>query len=74
MISRIHVNQHIIRANSKTGARQAVFSVKRGGKTLRSNSVVIDGPSHLVYSPDKPLKCRAKVWIETTSPVILEGA
>jgi hypothetical protein len=30
------------------------------------------GSSTLVYRPDKPLSCGAKVWIETTSKVILD--
>jgi len=37
-------------------------------KTYKSNeyadSVVINGPSRVVYSPDKPLSCGARVWIE----------
>ena len=30
------------------------------------------GGSRVVYSPDKPLSCGAKVWIETYNPVILD--
>ena len=36
--------------------------------------VEIKGPSKVVYSPDKPLSCGAKVWIETQAEVVvLEG-
>ena len=42
-------------------------------KTYKSNdyahSVDISGPCRVVYSPDKPLSCGAKVWIETESEV-----
>jgi hypothetical protein len=42
-------------------------------KTYKDNTyatrVRIDGPCVVVYSPDKPLSCGAKVWIETDSPV-----
>jgi hypothetical protein len=42
-------------------------------KTYRSNryaqDVVIHGPSCVVYSPDKPLACGARVWIETEAEV-----
>ena len=42
-------------------------------KTYKSNDygheVNILGSSKVVYSPDKPLACGAKVWIETNSPV-----
>ena len=38
-------------------------------KTYKSNTyaseVYISGPCKIVYSPDKPLSCGAKVWIET---------
>ena len=37
-------------------------------KTYKSNeyaaSVRINGPSEVVYSPEKPLSCGARVWIE----------
>jgi hypothetical protein len=26
----------------------------------------------VIYSPDKPLSCGAKVWIETTAPIWAE--
>ena len=36
------------------------------------NEVIIDGPSKVIYSPDKPLSCGARVWIETRSEVTLK--
>ena len=67
---RHHINQHKIRSNSKTGNREDVITVK----TYKSNDYCyeaqIDGPCKVVYSPDKPLSCGAKVWIETESDVI----
>jgi hypothetical protein len=36
-------------------------------------AVTIGGPSHLRYSPNKPLACGAKVWIETTAVVDVDG-
>jgi hypothetical protein len=33
--------------------------------------VVIHGPSRMVYRPTEPLKCGAKLWIETDSDVEL---
>ena len=65
----IHVNQHEIKHNAKHGTRKPVITVK----TYKSNDycfeVEIDGPSKLVYSPDKPLSCGARVWLETYAPV-----
>lgn len=71
MKSIVHVNQHVIRANGKTGARDPVLTVKRGRTNEYAHEVLIDGPCKIVYSPDKPLSCGAKVWIETQSGVQL---
>ena len=69
---RIHINQNIIRRNQKTGERKPVISCKTYKENIYSNSVEILGPSKVVYSPDKPLSCGARVWIETTSEVIID--
>lgn len=67
MKKRIHVNQHTIKQNRKTGDRSPVLS----HKTYKSNDycfgVEINGPCRVIYSPDKPLPCGATVWIETES-------
>jgi len=68
----VHVNQHIIRANHKTGARDPVLTVKQGRTNRYAHEVRIDGPSKVVYSPDKPLSCGARVWIESYYPVELD--
>lgn len=73
-VVRIHVNQHVIRSNQKTGARDPVLTVKRGKSNTRANEVELTGPSKVVYRPDEPLACGAKVWLETTCPVgIVDG-
>ena len=65
----IHVNQHIIKSNAKTGAREATLTCKTYKETRYAHEVVIHGDSKVVYSPDKPLSCGAKVWIETRAEV-----
>jgi hypothetical protein len=67
--TRIHVNQHILRDNRKTGKRNPVLTVKTSKSNRRAHKVKILGPSELVYSPDKPLSCGAVLWIETTAEV-----
>jgi hypothetical protein len=68
----IHVNQHNIRHNSKNpDDPKPVLTVKTYKENRYTNEVTIDGPSKLVYSPDKPLSCGAKVWLETLSNVQL---
>ena len=72
MKKRIHVNQHKIRANGKLSAeeRVPVITVKTYKDNTYCSEVFIDGPCRVVYSPDKPLPCGAKVWIETESEVV----
>lgn len=74
MIKRIHVNQHVIRANKKNGTNDAPLTVKIGKKNYRCHEVHISGPSMLIYSPDKPLSCGAKCWIETEAELLLCNA
>ena len=63
---------HIIRKNNKTGERNPVLTVKTSKSNQYAHEVQIDGPSKVIYSPDKPLSCGAKVWIETDSEVKLK--
>ena len=68
----IHVNQHVVKNNSKTGEREPVLTVKTYKENKYAHEVHIDGPSTVVYSPDKPLSCGAKVWIETYASVTIK--
>jgi len=70
MKTKIHVNQHIIRSNKKQGKKEPVLTVKTYKSNTYANAVEIKGPSKVVYSPDKPLSCGARVWIETESEVV----
>jgi hypothetical protein len=69
----IHVNQHVIKTNAKSGARDPVLTVKSGRTNRYAHEVILTGPGKVVYSPDKPLSCGAKCWIETMDPVELVG-
>ena len=73
MNKKIHINQHVIRANKKNGTNDPVITVKTSKSNTYASEVEILGKSKLVYRPDKPLSCGAKVWIETTSKIILDG-
>lgn len=74
----IHINKSVIARNVKRGKCDppiTVKTIKDGTKmTVVSNeychSVEIKGPSKLVHSKE-PLKCGARVWIETHAPVVL---
>lgn len=68
-IKRIHVNQHVIRQNKKTGAQENVVTIQWRNKSYRVRVVDIHGESSVIYSPMKPLSCGARVWVETTAEV-----
>lgn len=65
----IHVNQHVVKANAKNGTQDPVLTIKTYKTNTYAHEVMIKGDSKVVYSPDKPLSCGAKVWIETNSQV-----
>ena len=69
----IHVNQHNIKANAK-GESRPVLTCKTYKSNEYSNEAIIYGQDGLpaakiIYSPEKPLSCGAKVWIETYGKV-----
>lgn len=66
----IHVNQHIIRSNKKNNADAPVLTVKSGKDNVYAHEAeILDQDGNLlakvIYSPEKPLSCGARVWIET---------
>ncbi len=71
MKTKIHINQHVIKSNHKNNKRDPVITVKTYKSNNYGHQVDILGPSKVIYSPDKPLSCGAKVWIETDSEVIV---
>jgi len=71
---RIHVNQHKIKSNAKTGAREPVLTCKTyKSNTYATEAIVLDERGvevgRFVYRPDKPLSCGAKVWFETENEI-----
>jgi len=67
----IHVNQHVIKKNAKEGTDDPTLTVKTYKENRYAHEVKIHGPSVVVYRPEKPLSCGARVWIETQSEVEL---
>ena len=65
----LHVNQHAIKRNVKNGTDEPVITVKNYKSNTYAHEVEVKGPSKVVYSPDKPLACGARVWIETEAEV-----
>ena len=71
MKKRIHVNQHNIRRNRKEGTNDPVITCKTYKSNEYGHEVNIQGPSRVVYSPEKPLSCGAVLWIEIDSDVVV---
>jgi len=70
MKTRIHINQHVIKSNHND-RREPVITVKNYKSNTYAHEVKILGESKVIYSPDKPLSCGAKVWIETDAEVVV---
>lgn len=70
----IHVNMHNIRYNTKHGTDRPIFTIKGSGKNTYARRIKIKGPSDLVYRPEKPLSCGARVWLETEAELELLDA
>jgi predicted acyl esterase len=65
----IHVNQHVIKRNTKHGTDEPVLTVKTYKENNYAHEAIIktrDGVelAKVVYSPHNPLSCGARVWIE----------
>jgi hypothetical protein len=73
---KIHINSNVIKSNKKQNKNDPPITIRKGSKVLGYvHSVEILGASKVVYGPDSPLACGAKVWIETEADLIysLEG-
>ena len=61
----VHINGHKIRNNSKESCKEKepVIAIK-GKKNLYAHQLEIPYPCRIVYQPNQPLSCGARVWIE----------
>lgn len=74
MKTKIHINQHCIKANRKDGGDRPVITCKTYKDNRYGHEAIIvdkngDEVARIVYRPDKPLSCGAHVWIETEMKV-----
>lgn len=70
----IHVNQHKIKSNNKNGTNLPVLTIKTYNTNDYGHQAILKDENgkevaRVVYSPDKPLSCGARVWIETLGSV-----
>ena len=48
----VHVNQHVIKRNRKTGERKPVLTIKTYKSNNYAHEAHIKGPCKIIYSPD----------------------
>tara|TARA_R110002110_G_scaffold13031_1_gene62344 strand:- start:234 stop:467 length:234 start_codon:yes stop_codon:yes gene_type:complete len=70
----IHVNQHVIRKNTKHGTNDPCLTIKTYKSSHYAKGAIIldrDGNevARVVYRPSRPLSCGARCWIETQNEV-----
>ena len=74
MLTRIHVNQHSLRANAKDNGNRPTITCKTYKENRKGREVLIAGPSRVVDAQAdgvKPLACGARMWIETEAEVTI---
>lgn len=75
-LKRIHVNQHRLRHNLKTGEREPAITVKQSDANHYGHRVdILDAEgkvlASVVQEDAHPLNCGARVWVETEQPVVV---
>ena len=73
----IHVNQHVIKKNAKDSENNPVLTVKTYKENRYAHEVeILDDAGNviatIVYRPEKPLSCGARVWVETKNEVVIK--
>jgi hypothetical protein len=69
----IHINRNIIQRNNKRNESKPVVRVEQGRDITYCMEVDIKGSSKMIYRPDSPRPCGAKLWIETEADVEMIG-
>ena len=67
----IHVNKPQIDCNRKQKTNQPVITVRQGNRKTYCHLAEIKGSCRVVYQPDNPLPCGAKVWIEVVPDTVV---
>ena len=68
----VHVNRHLIAANSRDGGQRPIYSVKRAGKVTYAQSVVMTGKVTLIDPRAvSALPCGARAYLVVDGDVEL---
>jgi hypothetical protein len=70
----IHVNQHVIKSNAKNKETKPVLTCKTYKENKYASEVsILDNNgvevAKIIYRPNNPLSCGARVWIETKNDI-----
>jgi len=68
-IKRVHVDKRIMASNLKHGRNDPPITIQTSLGPKKFKSVEILGPSKVIYSPNKPLSCGARLWVETREEI-----
>ena len=68
----IHVNQHVLKRNTKQNTDEPVLTVKTYKQNDYAHEAIIRDKigneiARVIYRPHKPLSCGARCWIETNT-------
>jgi hypothetical protein len=67
---RVHVNSHTIARNARHGTNDPPIAIRRGSKPAEyAHEVELVGKARVVYRPNKPLSCGARMWIEADDAI-----
>lgn len=72
LIKRIHINGALLREAKKGRKAVKPISIQTSKGAKIAKSVNVDGPSRLVFSPNRRLSSGAVLWIETKAEVSYE--
>jgi hypothetical protein len=63
----IHIHQARIRGNIKSKVKLPPIILRTYKGVQYANSIKVNGPVEFIYSPDKPLKCGARLYCQCDS-------
>jgi hypothetical protein len=71
-VKRIHVDRRIVAQNRRlpAGARKAAaITIQTSRGPIKARHVEVRGAGTMIQRDDKPLKCGARIWLETRAHV-----
>jgi hypothetical protein len=70
---RVYINRRVVAANQKSGEHKPPITILHSkGRRTYAVGVELVGAARVIYSPDTPLACGARVWIECDDAIALD--